>query len=393
MTAPPSMKMQSVEDAAARLGRGPVSSAPYFDPAHWELERQAIFLRTWIHVGHVCELPEAGSFFRREVEFARTSLLIVRGRDGDIRAFHNVCTHRGTQLVEDAAGKRSLFTCRYHGWTFGGDGELVGAPDFERFTVAKEDCGLKRVALEVCAGLIFVNFAKAPRESLREFLGPIADELETLPVAKATGVSEYVYEINANWKLNFDNFQENYHLRFIHPRTGAAIVTPEHPFGYPIAYGFCGPHRSQTLWQNPSPPPMPPVQREALTRAFKLAQQDGFDSPKVDFKLFPCLHLVGQATYFFSHTMMPLDVEHTRGTIRYYWVGPNDSASRLFTREYSMMAIRDVHAEDRGIIEAGQRGIRSIDRINFQDHEILLRHLYETVRQKIEDYKRERLAG
>lgn len=70
MTVPPPMNMQSVEDAAARLGRGPVPSAPCFDPDHWELERQAIFLRTWIHVGHVCELPYPGSFFRREAEFA-----------------------------------------------------------------------------------------------------------------------------------------------------------------------------------------------------------------------------------------------------------------------------------------------------------------------------------
>ena len=128
--------MLPVEEAARLRGSGPVSSRPYFDPDWWELERRAIFLRTWLHVGHVCEIPEPGSFIRREIEFARASLLIVRGRDGAVRSFHNACTHRGTQLVEEAAGKRGQFSCPYHMWTFGADGRLLsfafminGTPD------------------------------------------------------------------------------------------------------------------------------------------------------------------------------------------------------------------------------------------------------------------------
>jgi phenylpropionate dioxygenase-like ring-hydroxylating dioxygenase large terminal subunit len=388
----PCMQMLPVEEAARRFGRGPVAAAPYFDPACWELERQAIFLRTWLHVGHVCELPRPGRFIRRDLEFANASLLIVRGRDGEIRGFHNVCTHRGTQLVADAQGKRASFTCPYHSWTFGLDGQLVAAPDFERFHLEKQACGLKQVALEICAGMIFINFEKQPRQSVREFLGPIAAQLETLPVARAVDFTEWSYEIEANWKLNFDNFQENYHLRFIHPRTGEQIIGPENPFGYPTAYGFWGPHRSQTLWKNPSPPPLPPALLDAHMRAAKLAQQDGALWPKTDFKLFPCLHVVGLATNFYTHTMMPLGPTRTRGQVRMYWTSENDSASRLYTREFTTMAIRDVLAEDRFTVEAGQRGISSgaIDKVHFQDHEVLLRHLYETVQAKVADYKLER---
>src|ERR1022692_2684318 len=80
------------------LGTDPIPARPYYDPDWFELERQAIFRRSWLQIGHVCELPEPGSFIRREVEVANASLLIVRGKDGQIRAFHNVCTHRGTQL-------------------------------------------------------------------------------------------------------------------------------------------------------------------------------------------------------------------------------------------------------------------------------------------------------
>lgn len=126
-------------------------------------------------------------------------------------------------------------------------------------------------------------------------------------------------------------------------------------------------------------------------RAAELAQTDGPTWPKTDFKLFPCLHIVGLATNFFTHTMTPLGPTHTRGQIRMYWTSEPECASRLFTREFTTMAIRDVLAEDRAAVEAGQRGIASgaIDKIHFQDHEMLLRHLYETVQTRVAEYKRE----
>ncbi|MFT3929692.1 MAG: aromatic ring-hydroxylating dioxygenase subunit alpha [Spongiibacteraceae bacterium] len=384
--------MLPLEDAVASRSKGPLPSHPYFDPAWWELEKKAIFMRTWLHVAHICELPEPGSFIRRDLEFAKVSLLIVRSRDGRINAFHNTCTHRGTQLVSEAQGKRRQFTCPYHKWTFGNDGDFMAAPDFDRFHVDKMECNLKRISLEICSGLIFINLSPeykdslGPRESLRDFLGGIADELETMPIAKAVTFYEYTYEIKANWKLNFDNFQENYHVRFIHPRTAEQTLTPENPFGYPVAYGFLGPHRSQTLWKNPSPPPPPETQKFALGRAIEIAQKDKLVCPKVDFKLFPCLHIVGQTLYFFTHTMTPIDAERTRGSIRLYWTSEDDCASRLFTREYITMMLRDIHAEDREIVEAGQRGIRGVDKVFFQDHEVLLRHLHEEVSMRVQAY-------
>ncbi|MFT4027701.1 MAG: aromatic ring-hydroxylating dioxygenase subunit alpha [Novosphingobium sp.] len=390
--------MLPVEDAAKLRGRGPVSAKPYYDPAWWELEKRAVWMRTWLHVGHVCELPEPGSFVRRDLEFAKASLLIMRGKDGEIRAFHNICTHRGTQLVDEAAGRKAQFSCRYHMWTYGSDGRLLSAPDFEAFGVNKADCALKRVNLEVCGGMIFVNLAKEPKQTLREFFGPIADRLDALPVARALDFTQWEYEIAANWKTNFDNFQENYHLRFIHPRTGASACGPENPFGYPSEYGFRGPHRSQTLWKNPAPPPTPPALLAAFMRAGELAAKDGGEHggawPKTDFKLFPAFHVVGLAHNFYTHTMTPLSVDRTRGQIRMYWTSEPENASRLYTREFTTMSIRDVLSEDRHAVEAGQRGLAGgfLDQVHFQDHEMLLRHLYETVEQMVEEYKAE-VAG
>ena len=162
----------AVKDDPLAIGTEPIPASYYYDAAWFELERKAVWMRSWINVGHVCEIPDAGSFVRREIEFASASLLIVRGKDGEVRSLHNACTHRGTQLTSDACGKRATFSCPYHRWTFGSDGNLLSAPDFERFYTNKEAVALKPVATEICGGLIFVCFD--PQETLREYLGSMA---------------------------------------------------------------------------------------------------------------------------------------------------------------------------------------------------------------------------
>jgi phenylpropionate dioxygenase-like ring-hydroxylating dioxygenase large terminal subunit len=372
------------------LGTAPIPAAPYYDPEWYERERKAIFMRSWIEIGHICELPEPGSFIKRDLEFAAASLLIIHGKDGMIRAFHNVCTHRGTQLVDEAAGKRATFSCPYHLWTFGSEGALLSAPDFEAFGLDKKDCGLKQVPLEICAGLIFVNFAKNP-QPLRPWLGELAEELESLPVAKATIFSEYVYEIDANWKLTYDNFQENYHLRFIHPKSGAATLSPDNPFGYPLAFGFHGPHRTQQIWSNPSAK-ITPVAAIGFGRGAAAAvQRDILSGPhgRKYFALFPNFFILGTAVQHFSHVIYPISATRSRGVIRLYWVGADGSASERFAREHAMATARDIHSEDRAVITRGQRGLSSgaLEHIHFQTQEILCRHLYVSVCAAVEAYE------
>ncbi|MFN4135091.1 MAG: aromatic ring-hydroxylating oxygenase subunit alpha [Novosphingobium meiothermophilum] len=374
------------------LGRDPVPALPYYDPQWYDLERKAVFMRSWLEVGHVCELPQPGSFIRRELEFAGVSLLIVRGRDGAVRAFHNVCTHRGTQLTQEAQGRTANFSCPYHRWTFGLDGALLSAPDFESFGLAKADCALPQVALEICAGLIFVNLAPHP-QPLRDWLEGLAEDLETLPVARATTFSEYTYEIDANWKLTYDNFQENYHLRFIHPRTGQATFSADNPFGYPLRYRFFGRHRTQTIWSNPQPK-ITPLQRVGMSRAMAAAAERGTVggvNAREYFALFPNFFILGTPAPHFSHVVYPLGPTRSRGVIRLYWVGDDANASERFAREYVMATARDVHAEDRAVIEAGQRGLSSgaLRHIHFQTQEALCRHLFHSVRETVEAYCRE----
>jgi phenylpropionate dioxygenase-like ring-hydroxylating dioxygenase large terminal subunit len=376
------------------LGTEPIPAAAYYDPDYFELERQAVFRRSWLQVGHVCELPEPGSFIRREVEVVNASVIIARGKDGEIRAFHNVCTHRGTELVTAESGKQSTFSCRYHRWTFSMEGALIAAPDFEQFHISKADCALPRVALEICAGLIFINFDAAPKQALREWLGPLAERIEALPVARATTFTEYVYEIDANWKLTYDNFQENYHIRFIHPRSGGAGMGPQNPFGYPLRYAFHGLHRTQTIWVNPDSPPPPYTQKLAFTKAVANAMAKGVtvtQDAKEYFALFPNFFLLGSPVQHFSHVVMPISATRSRGVIRIYWIGEDSNASERFARECLMAIARDVHCEDRDVIEAGQRGLGRgyLKHIHFQTQEVLCRHLYKTVDNAVMAYQAE----
>jgi phenylpropionate dioxygenase-like ring-hydroxylating dioxygenase large terminal subunit len=382
------------EDVAF-LGTRPIPAKPYYDPDWFEMEREAVFRRSWMHIGHVCELPESGSFIRRELEVLNASLLIVRGKDGQLRAFHNVCTHRGTQLVEEAQGKRPTFSCPYHMWTFGGDGALLSAPDFESFGLDKKDCALKQVALDVCAGMIFVHLGNNP-PPLREWLGDLADQMETLPVARATTFSEYSYDIAANWKLTYDNFQENYHLRFIHPRSGRSACGPDNPFGYPKEYAFHDPHRTQTIWTNPDPQPTETI-ATAFARLAPRAMAEGLmEAPhgRKYFALFPSFFMLGTPLQNFVHVVYPISATQSRGVIRLYWVGEDANASERFGREAVMGVAREVHSEDIAVIEAGQRGLSSgaLEHIHFQTQEALCRHLFNMVEAAVNAYRAEQTA-
>jgi len=397
VSTPSPQYLESKAEDPAGLGTDPIPAGPYFRPDYFELEREAVFKRSWLQIGHVCELPEPGTFIVRPLELAGASILITRGRDNVVRAFHNVCTHRGTRLVTDPAGKRSSFTCRYHAWTFGSDGALRGAPDFERFHVEAKDCGLVAVAIEQCAGLLFVNLDREPKESLRAFLGPLAAELETLPVAQATTFAEYVYEIEANWKLTYDNFQENYHLRFIHPRSGKAAGGADNPFGYPNRFGFHGPHRTQTIWTNPKPT-IAPIQGFAFAKGFQFVAADGLaQGPhnRTYFALFPNFFLIGTPSQHFSHCVIPISASRSRGVIRLYWSGADRCASERFAREYAMATMLDIHSEDRAVIEAGQQGLASgaLSHIHFQSQEVLCRHFFHSVDRAVQAYKAQRSAA
>ena len=207
------------------LGTEPISYEDSISPEFYDLEREAIFKRAWLNVGRVEQLPRNGSYFTKELVVAQTSVVIVRDKEGLVRAFHNVCRHRGNKLVwsdypqEETSGMARQFVCKYHGWRYDLDGSLSFVQQEEEFfNFDKADFGLVPVHCDVWNGFIFINFDAEPRQSLREFLGPMITGLDDYPFGKLTERYEWVAHNNSNWKIFADAFQEYYHVPSLHPQ-------------------------------------------------------------------------------------------------------------------------------------------------------------------------------
>ena len=113
------------------LGKAPVQAEVFTSEEQFALERERIFKKVWLNVGRVEQLPNAGDYFVKDVAVCQTSILVVRGKDGQVRAFHNMCSHRGNKIAWDQHGTCQLFTCKFHGWAYALDGALKFAPDEE----------------------------------------------------------------------------------------------------------------------------------------------------------------------------------------------------------------------------------------------------------------------
>ena len=185
----------------------------YTDPDIYELELERIIHRNWILAGHISQLPEPGDF--KVLDVARESAIIVRGSDGELRGFANVCRHRGSLVCLEPHGHAEKFTCPYHGWMYDIDGHLIAARDMpEDFD--KAEYRLKPVSVDVIHGLIFACFTDAPPSlegARRDLAEPMAMfDFENLKVA-----AQKSYDIPANWKLSIENYQECYHCAPAHP--------------------------------------------------------------------------------------------------------------------------------------------------------------------------------
>ncbi len=190
----------------------------YLDRDIHAQEIRKIFQRSWLYAGHVMDLPEAGSYLT--VDLAGQPILIVRSKDGEIRAFFNVCQHRGHILLSGRGRLKARIVCPYHAWCYGLDGSLVRARltgDVPNFDPA--DFSLKPIQLAVAAGLIFINLDQeaTPEDGdLPEFEASILDHLPEMPRYAAS--HRFDFDIAANWKVVVDNFSEGYHIPIAHPK-------------------------------------------------------------------------------------------------------------------------------------------------------------------------------
>ena len=185
-------------------------------------EHERIFARSWNCVGRASAISGAGDYVLRTV--AGESLIILRDRRGDLRAFFNVCRHRGTRLCEAAAGHFSeTIQCPYHAWTYTTDGRLIGAPQMQDVPgFDKRDYSLHSAALAEWDGFVFVNVATDPEPFAAAF-APMLGRLTRFGLGQLAVDHSVTYEVAANWKLVFQNYSECLHCPMIHPELTAVL--------------------------------------------------------------------------------------------------------------------------------------------------------------------------
>lgn len=205
----------------SRSGNGDAAPAlaarMYRDRAVLDAELDRIFARTWQYAGHVGDLPQPGSYVTAVA--GDQPVLVLRGADGEPRAFRNVCRHRGSELLTGSGRCKRAIRCRYHGWTYdSADGRLLGVPEHRSFTALdKSKLGLEPIRIETLAGLIFVNLdpEAAPLDASAAGLG---HRLEHYRLAELVRVGDFPQTSQAaNWKIVAENYLEGYHVPIAHP--------------------------------------------------------------------------------------------------------------------------------------------------------------------------------
>jgi glycine betaine catabolism A len=401
------------------LGTGPVSLKDSYDPEFFELEKEAVFGRSWLHIGRVEQLPRKGTYFTRELSFLGISVVVMRGMDDQVRAFHNVCSHRGNKLLWDedpsaeSSGSCRQIACKYHGWRYGTDGEIAyvhNAPEF--FDLSAEDLALPTINCEVWAGFIFINLEDEPRQGLREFLGPQVAALETYPFHEMT--QRYVIDspVACNWKILMDAFQELYHVPYVHSKMnnpdGPATGTDKVPFMMP-AFNVFGKHRLYTSggpFANEavrSPRPLDNYFGSSFygpTAAPDIGPVgDAVNPSKVpnwgldSWQLYPNLDILiwGPRNWYLTYEYWPLTANTHRFIWNIWFVPPKNARERL-AQEQTVLSVREFAIQDAGAVAAMQAALKTDARDDyyFCDQEVLARHLHEVVQADVAAYVRER---
>ena len=220
----------------------------YFSEEIFERERDRIFSREWVCAGRNEEIPRTGDYVVRDV--AGESILVVRTRQNTLAAYYNVCRHRGSRLVPDF-GKGSFASgirCPYHSWTYTLDGALRTAPYLdEEPGFSKADLGLHPVGIESWGGFFFLHLtaAESPGSfpSLGTQLGPVPERLTRYPLSELRSTRQICYEVEANWKVLLENYNECYHCGPVHPELCRLVPAFKQRGGSDLDWDRGVPHR------------------------------------------------------------------------------------------------------------------------------------------------------
>src|ERR1700732_1783722 len=328
-----------------------LASRFYTDPSILEIEKEKIFRRTWQLVGTLHQprgevngvkrtIADPETFFTADL--AGEPIVVVRDKQGTLRAFSNVCRHRAGPIAS-GSGCKNVLRCGYHGWTYTLDGRLIGTPDidgvefFDRSTM-----GMVPLRLETWEQFIFVNFNR-DAEPLSTYLGDIPEQAHRFQFEGLEFAEHRDYVINCNWKVYVDNYLEGYHIPIAHPGLMREIDYSQ--------------YRTDTFrYHSQQFAPIRAMEQEDMGERF-YAPGNGTQEA-LYFWIFPNLMLNLYPDNVSTNLIVPISQEKTL-TI-FEWFFHDNASDKARARIQKAVAFSDeVQQEDIGLCESVQRGLRS----------------------------------
>ena len=325
-------------DAGAALAEASTIPAPwYVDERIAELERQTVFSRSWQVVGRADQVGKPGQFVSATV--AGEPIVAVRGNDGVLRAFYNVCRHHAAAVVTEPCGVASILHCPYHGWNYGLDGSLKGMPEFEGVrNFERSENGLVPVKVETWEQFVFVNL-DSEAAPLVQFLGTLVKRVAPLGLGKLHYFTSKTYDIACNWKVFVDNYLDGgYHVPHLHKGLSSVLDYKQYTIENEDRYCL-------------QSSPMVTSDEDAATGATRKGDRAWY------FWLYPNFMFNCYEGYLDTNLVIPLDVDHCRVVFDFYFSEVGEAARAY--NEQSVAVGNRVQDEDLGICEAVQRGLKS----------------------------------
>jgi choline monooxygenase len=329
--------LSGYDDRAPLAQASTIPAAWYVDPRIAELERLTVFSKTWQLVARTDQLNSPGQFVSASA--AGEPIVVVRGNDGVLRAFYNVCRHHAAAVVTEPCGHAALLRCPYHGWNYGLDGSLKGMPEFEgveNFDRAQN--GLVPIRVETWECFVFINLDDHA-SPLAEFLGGLVRRVAPLGISKLHYFDRRTYNINCNWKVFVDNYLDGgYHVPHLHKGLNSVLDYKQYTIENEDRYCL-------------QSSPMVTSDEDAATGAVRKGDRAWY------FWQHPNLMINCYEGYMDTNLVIPVDVDHCRVIFDFYFGDISDAR-----REYNEQSVsigNRVQEEDLGICEDVQRGLKS----------------------------------
>ncbi len=334
------------------VARG-LPNAAYTSDAFFEFELRQLFARTWTCIGNACSIPAPGDL--RPSGFLGEPLLMLRDRAHEVRVLHNVCSHRGNELVWNACRVKKTIRCPYHGWTYDLEGRLLATPNVGGSGVHqvegldRNEHGLRAVRSALWMDLVFVNLSGDAPE-FDDFIAPLQQRVDRLAsreqfaaLKPAATHGRYTIDFAGNWKLCVENNLESYHLPTVHPDLNAVSRLEDHRHFYGGDL-FAGQRSEKYDHDQANLAPLPTF--------------DGWPGMVAEYPtLYPNVFLGLQADHYWTRFLQPLSAGHSLDHLQIYYLGnAADSDDFDAVRAHRLETWVKVFKEDIGVVEGMQRG-------------------------------------